>query len=224
MRGRFFKNESGFTLPEMLVTMIIMVIVLFSLYNIFDMSVRVFGFGNGKVEANENARLGLERMEREIRAAYPYNVSDTDATNDYVLLNPNNPTQQATSLPNDRITFGNDLDGNQRIECPAPPARCEYITYRVSAAAPFTLQRINTATPVSSAGDPVVEFVRSPTAPQPGLRLDYFARDVSGNFVVPAGPADVDMVRIRLIVDVPRGNTTITQNLTTDVDLRNQGG
>jgi len=66
---RLRREESGFTLPEVLVAMVMMVTVLFALYSIFDMSLRVFSFGNDKVEAVENARVGLERMEREIRAA-----------------------------------------------------------------------------------------------------------------------------------------------------------
>ena len=52
--------------------MVMMLTVLFALYSIFDMSLRVFGFGSDKVEAVENARLGLEKMERELRGAYPY--------------------------------------------------------------------------------------------------------------------------------------------------------
>jgi len=49
----------------------IMIVVLFALYSIFDMGIRVFSFGNDKIEATEQARLGMEKMTREIRAAYP---------------------------------------------------------------------------------------------------------------------------------------------------------
>jgi hypothetical protein len=49
--------------------MVMMLTVMFALYSIFDMSLRVFSYGNNKTEAVENARLGLEKMEREIRAA-----------------------------------------------------------------------------------------------------------------------------------------------------------
>ena len=69
VKERFLKEERGFTLTEMMVTIMIMIVVFFALYSIFDMSLRVFSFGNNKVEAVENARLGLEKMEREIRAA-----------------------------------------------------------------------------------------------------------------------------------------------------------
>src|SRR5215218_5451234 len=62
---RILRDEGGFTLPELLVTMVMMIVVLFALYSIFDMSIRVFSFGNDKTEAVENARLGMEKMARE---------------------------------------------------------------------------------------------------------------------------------------------------------------
>ena len=69
--GGLLREESGFTLVEMMVTVVVMLAALSALYSIFNTSVRIFSFGNDKVEAVENARLGLERMEREVRAAYP---------------------------------------------------------------------------------------------------------------------------------------------------------
>ncbi len=64
-------DESGFTLTEALVAVTMMAAVLFSLYAVFDTTVRVFELAGDDLEAAENARLGLGRMEREIRAAYP---------------------------------------------------------------------------------------------------------------------------------------------------------
>ncbi|MBD0327788.1 MAG: prepilin-type N-terminal cleavage/methylation domain-containing protein, partial [Pyrinomonadaceae bacterium] len=58
IRARFLKEERGFSLPEMLVTIVIMMVVFFALYSVFDMSVRIFMFGSNKVEAVESARLG----------------------------------------------------------------------------------------------------------------------------------------------------------------------
>ncbi|WP_273843403.1 PilW family protein [Rubrobacter calidifluminis] len=68
---RFFEDEEGFTLTEMLVAMTMMMIVTFALYGLFDMSLKVYSFGGDKVEAVENARAAMERMSREIRSAYP---------------------------------------------------------------------------------------------------------------------------------------------------------
>ena len=70
MRRRLGR-EDGFTLPEALVAMVMTAAVLLALYAVFDASVRVFGAARGNAEAAQAARLGLARMEREIRAAYP---------------------------------------------------------------------------------------------------------------------------------------------------------
>jgi prepilin-type N-terminal cleavage/methylation domain-containing protein len=68
IRERLLREERGFTLPEMMVTMVIMIVMLFALYSVFDMSLRVFAFGNNKTEAMESARLGrpltLSRLRR----------------------------------------------------------------------------------------------------------------------------------------------------------------
>ena len=99
-------DERGFTLAEVLVAMLMMLTVLFALYSIFDTSIRVFSFGNDKTEAVQNARLGLERMEREIRAAYPYDKAEGNEE-----LFPN-----YFENPSDDITFANDTDGDRSGE------------------------------------------------------------------------------------------------------------
>lgn len=71
-RGRrSLADEGGFTLAEALVTTTMMVVVLFALYAVFDTSVRVFELADDELQAAESARLGLSRIERELRAAYP---------------------------------------------------------------------------------------------------------------------------------------------------------
>ena len=72
VKERFLREERGFTLMEMMITTIIWIVVLFALYGVFDMSITAFRVGNNKVEAVEGARLGLEKMEREIRQAYVF--------------------------------------------------------------------------------------------------------------------------------------------------------
>src|SRR3712207_6091478 len=160
---RYLVEERGFTLTEMMVTIMVMMVVLFALYSVFDMSMRVFSFGNNKVEAVENARLGLEKMEREIRAAHPYDSATT--AGGYVLLSSANPAQKTTTLSANQITFGNDLDGNGNLQCPTLEVnpRCEFITYKLSASAPYTLRRVNTSTPNTSTGDGVIEHVDGAT-------------------------------------------------------------
>lgn len=200
---RALKEESGFTLPEVLVTMMMMVVVLFALYSIFDMSMRVFGFGNDKAEAAENARLGLEKMEREIRAAYPYDKAAT--TPDEHLFD---------SWTSTAITFGNDLDGNRKIECPNASGGCEEITYQLSGS---TLQRTNSA---AGTPQPVVEFATDIDGDDEALTFEYLDR---AETPVTAEDA-IYMVRIKLEVAVDRGihEEPVTQVLETDVALRNR--
>lgn len=207
MKGRLFGDERGFTLPELMVTIMVMLIVMFALYSIFDMSLRVFGFGNDKVEAAENARLGLERMEREVRAAYPSDkaAGATSLFSGY------------TSNVSNRITFGNDLNGNRKVECPTPDT-CEtitYDTYRPSGSNADALARKLG----SSDRVPVVEYVED--ANGDGEALTFRFLDRFGNAA--ANEAQVALVRVELEIAIDRGSLgKRTQTLTTDVALRNR--
>jgi len=232
-RKRVVCEEAGFTLTEILVTMMIMIIVLFGLYSMFDMGIRVYSFGNDKVDATEKARLGMEKMEREIRAAFPV---DRINGKDHVFF-PSGSPDPATSAPtlspaeaglaaNQRstITFGNDLPSSAG----APPNRMidpeEAITYE-----------LRNSDGTAACPDPAID---------PDADCTVFRREGSGeNFepmvesVVPSGltfeylrnnmaPAtfadgtDIGVVRITLEVNVDG----VEQTLTTDVDLRNRGG
>lgn len=209
-----FLREDGFTLVETLVTMMMMVLVMFALYSIFDMSVKVFSIGGDKVEAVENARQGLDKMEREIRAAYPYHVSDTPPENGLFEMWEAN-----------EITFGNELTGDGKILCPAasssgPTPKCEVITYSVykpSGGNTYALGRANSSGGIRQS---LVEFVNHTGASSTGLSFKYFAED--GSEISPGGEeSEIARVRIQLETKVP-GDPPSTQVLTTEVDLRNR--
>jgi len=224
VRVRFFKDERGFTLSEMLVTIIIMMFVLLALAGIFDASLKVFSFGNNKVEAMESARIGVEKMEREIRQAYNFNSASSQ---NHLFFTTASPTTALTVPPTTRsdLTFGNDLGapgaGNGIVECGSP---CEYITYKLTdnagnsgcttaAAAPCTLRRVNTSDS-TQAGDPLVENV----VPN-GLSFTF----LRSNGTAPANEAEVGMVLVKLTVKVNQGiGSAGTQTLTTVIDLRNR--
>jgi len=230
VRKRFIREQDGFTLPEMMITMVIMIVVLFALYSIFDMSIRVFSFGNDKIEAVENARLGLQKMEREIRAAYPVNGPNSTESNRYRFFNADgtNPPSGATWPTATQITFGNEFNspGDAVIRCPSATS-CEYITYKLTstasptsacttANAPCALRRVNAASSTGS-GESVVEFVRPN-----GLQFRYFTSD--GIEINPASPGtyttqDIGRVQISLQIEVDGSR----QDLTTLVNLRNRG-
>lgn len=131
MRERLVRDEGGFTLTEVLVAMVLMITVMFALYSIFDMSLRVFSFGNDKVEATENARIGLAKMEREIRAAYPRDKTNGDET---LFFTDTDPTAEI-------IVFGNDVDGDRVV------SSSEEVRYELS------------GTTLLRNGQPAVEYV-----------------------------------------------------------------
>lgn len=230
MRGRLLKEQGGFTLAETLVTTMIMIVVLFALYGIFDMSLRIYDFGNDKVEATQNARLGLEKMEREIRAAYQVNGAASTGSQRYRFFSANGtttspPAQMPTAA---QITFGNELgsSGDGKIQCGSP---CEYITYKLTddasgaacTVAPCTLRRVNGSSSTAT-GDPVVEFVRPPVsgdASRYGLRFRYFKAD--GTVINPAIHTQADIARVEIALQIQVDDST--QNLSTDVELRNEG-
>jgi prepilin-type N-terminal cleavage/methylation domain-containing protein len=226
LKVRFRKDERGFTLPEMLVSIVIMTFVFFGLYNIFEMSLRVFAFGNNEVEAMENARLGVEKMEREIRGAYKYDSSLSQNHLFFTTDSPADPLTVTDSTPSE-LTFGNDMGGegagNGKIECGTPP--CEYITYKLTdsagttpcTAAPCTLRRVNTANS-DDLGDPVVENVVAD-----GLTFTLLQSDGA---TLATNEGEIGMVLVSLDVAVSGWdmgtNTEGTQKLTTAIDLRNR--
>jgi type II secretory pathway component PulJ len=217
---RLAYEEGGFTLPEMMVTMVMMIVVLFALYSIFDMSIRVFSFGNDKVEAVENARLGLEKLERELRAAFPrdkannqnhlfwaYNSPST------AQLPPNSPTPAGTTPG--PITFGNDLNGNRKI---AGDEATESISYYLEG-------RVLKRSINGGAGAPVAESLQTG-----GFEIHRYAspggagcpkRDGSGNLIpeVTTSEASIKVLCIKVTVNVDGR----VQTLITDVALRNRG-
>lgn len=216
---RLLREEGGFTLSELLVTMMIMTTVLFALYSIFDMGIRVFSFGNDKVEAVENARLGLEKVERELRDAYPYDKAGGD-------------TKLFAAWTPTKVTFGNELTGDRKVRCPSPPPnpppQCEvvsYDVYRPSGGSTYALGRANSSGGVRQS---VAEYVKYANSTDTGLSFEYYARD--GSEINPSRPApyteaDIARVRIELDIEVDRGALSRrTQTLTTDVALRNRGG
>jgi type II secretory pathway component PulJ len=234
VRERFLRDERGFTLTEMMVTVVIWITVLFALYSIFDMSLTAFRFGNNKVEAVESARLGLEKMEREIRQA---SVLDRSV----------DPSKIFETWSPTEIRFGNDLDGinipPRKIECPnqAAPPQCEKIGYRVyqpAGSTTFALGRDNTSTGTTNTVAnlrPVVERVDYVSPTNTGLRFTYCQKlggaDTVPNdncltgFNVATSEANINMVRIQLTVRVDGGNIQdATQTLSTDVAIRNRGG
>jgi len=204
-RRRLWKEAMGFTLVEVLVAAIMMFGVLFALYAIFDVSVRAFGYGGDRLEALENARLALGRMEREIRAAYPYDLTSNPPKR-YLLLNPTDPTKPAVPTAT-RIAFGNETGGDSRI------GATEVIGYYLSGHDLKRSKGGSVQTLVDSVPTGGLQFTpcRSPDDCPPTLTI--------------TDEAEIRLLRIELAVEVRRrGQDPTRQTLATDVYLRNRGG
>lgn len=63
------KKDAGFTLPELLVSVIIALLILLIISSIFSLNQKVFRKSNIKAELVQNARMTLDLMAREIRQA-----------------------------------------------------------------------------------------------------------------------------------------------------------
>jgi type II secretory pathway component PulJ len=199
------KREAGFTLVEVLVAAAMMFAVLFALYAVFDVSVRAYGYGGNRVEAVGNARLAMDRMEREIRAAFPYDQT-TDPPKRYLFLDPLDPTKPAVPTAT-RIAFGNETEGDRKI------GASEVVGYYLGG---HDLKR--------SKGGSVQTLVDSVAIN--GLRFTPCRTAVDcPPAVAITDEAEVRLVRIELAVEVERrGEDPARQKLATDVYLRNRVG
>ena len=197
-----FAREEGFTLAEVLVAMVMMAVVLFALYAMFDAGVRVYGAGRDRAEAAQKARLGLARMEREIRAAYPQDK----ATGNETLL---------SDFTQERLTFGNDLNGNRRTLDPATG------TLEADDRISYTLDK--SGNPLRN-GDRLIEGASDVDGDGRALAFEYL--DSSGGPVVNGSDEDVALVRIELEISAgsDAGGRPVEQTLATVVALRNRGG
>jgi type II secretory pathway component PulJ len=200
---RLCKEEEGFTLVEVLVASTMMFAVLFALYAVFDVSVRAFGYGGDRLEAVGNARLAMGKMEREIRAAHPYDLTSAPPKR-FLFLNPANPTQPSVPVPT-RVVFGNEAGGDGRI------GASEVIGYYLSG---HELKR--------SKGGSVQTIMDS--IPSDGLRFTYCrSADECPPALAITDEAEIRVVRIELTVEVRRrGEDPTRQTLKTDVYLRNR--
>jgi type II secretory pathway component PulJ len=198
-----WKVETGFTLVEVLVCAMMMFGVLFALYAIFDVSVRAFGYGGDRLEAVGIARLALGRMEREIRAAYPYDLT-SDPPRRYLFLDPTDPTRPAVPSAT-RIAFGNETGGDHSID------GSEVIGYYLSGHDLKRSKGSSAQTLVDSVPTDGLRFTlcRSPDDCPPALAI--------------TNEAEIGLVRIELTVEVRRrGQDPARQTLATDVYLRNR--
>ena len=108
LSGSTSNRQAGFSLVELLITALILTVVLFAIYLMYETNMTTATWGNKKAELQQNARVALDMMEREIRMA-GYNPSSTTGTDANAI--------QCITLPSTDcsptvLTFIADIDGD----------------------------------------------------------------------------------------------------------------
>ena len=87
MRERKSQNQKGVGLIEMMIYVVLSVIVLTSIYRLLDSNRATYASGESKMNAQQNARVGVDEIDRELRMAgyYPENF-DADPANNITLI------------------------------------------------------------------------------------------------------------------------------------------
>src|SRR5206468_5336262 len=84
MRIKTLRDQSGFTLVELMVAMSIFLLILVGVFQVFDPSSRAYSTTERKLGVQQNARVAMDVMARQIRMAgyYPENIDAGGAAND----------------------------------------------------------------------------------------------------------------------------------------------
>ncbi|PYN86279.1 MAG: hypothetical protein DMD87_17665 [Candidatus Rokuibacteriota bacterium] len=103
MRPVWLRGQGGFTLVELMVAMSIFLLILVGIFQVFDPSRNAYQVSERKLGVQQNARVAMDRMSRQIRMAgyFPENI-DADNTNDL-----SNSIQVATESA---LSISGDLD------------------------------------------------------------------------------------------------------------------
>src|SRR6266536_3622113 len=109
-----WRPAGGLSLAELLVSLAVLGLVLAGLFGILHSGVKAYGWGVGRVEAQQAARVALERMARELREA-GYDPRGAGI-------------QPVVAAAPALVTFQRDLNGNGVVD----PTR-ERVTFLVRA-------------------------------------------------------------------------------------------
>ena len=103
MRPALLRGQEGFTMVEMLIALTIFLLILMGIFQIFEPSSAAYSASQRKLDVQQNARIAMDMMVRQIRVAgyFPENF-DTDTTNDVA-----NSVQIATDAA---LAVAGDLD------------------------------------------------------------------------------------------------------------------
>src|SRR3990172_7979181 len=210
----------GFSLVEMLIGSAVFVVVLLAILMILDISQRDYASGAAKSDVQENVRVALESMARELRMAgyAPSSPPNSDCAA---------PPCGVTALTSSSVTFQADVDGNPSDVCAVPPCMDKVIysfvppvdaTRPCDALDPDTVGRI-TRSVQSWVGGAWTTLTAYDVAQCVKTMTIIYYNSAGG---AAATPADVRRIKISITGEENvRGHAPRAYTVSTDVRLRN---
>ena len=220
MRPAPFRGQDGFTLVELMVAMSIFLLILVGIFQVFDPSRNAYQVSERKLDVQQNARVAMDRMARQIRMTgyFPENI-DNNPAND--LSNPIQiATESAFSVAGDldntgassAYTFCLDSQGLKRIQGAignAAAYNCANGTVMAESVTALSFAYFD------SANNPV------PNPPTGPFNLDAQGLGGAPSFASVAQRSIVRRVVIMVTARETAQGQTQTYTLTSDVRLRN---
>jgi len=225
MRSQTLRGQSGFTLVELMVAMSIFLLILVGIFQVFDPSSRAYSTTERKVDVQQNGRVAMDVMSRQIRMAgyFPENI-DADNTNDVTSPSIQVATESALAIAGDLdgtgatnvFTFCMTNAGLWRVKGP------------IGVASSYTCPSGNNADLVAEAVTGLsFAYFDANNNPVPNPPTGPFSLDGQGLAAVPSFANTTNRVAVRRIVIAVTARETVpgqpaqTFNLTSDVRLRN---
>lgn len=194
LRDSTSKRQAGFSLLELLIVALILTVVLFAIYSMYVTNMTTATWGNKKAEHQQNLRVALEMMQREIRMA-GYDPSNTGVT----------PAIQDATLSPTGLTFIADIDGDNVTD------KVQYTFDQASQTITRSFWNWNSGWTSVSTNEVVADGVSS-------LSLTY--KDGADSVTTQA--ASVRKITIAITaISGETGSQAPAFNLTSDVRLRN---
>ena len=211
IRSDPFNRQAGFSFVEIMIAVLISTIVLFAIYLVYASNLTTAAWGNKKVELQQNARVALDMMEREIRMA-GYDPQNTGAA-----------AIQSTPLNASDLIFTADVDGDNVTE------KVQYTFNAASQTITRSLWRWNGTGWTSISTNEVVADGVSSLAPS-HINCDGTINPTTttapftycdGNNKSTSTPASVRKITIAITASGMAGNKLQTFSFASDVRLRN---
>lgn len=214
VNGRFRNSMScarGFSLVEMLIGSVVFVVVLLAILMILDISQRDYASGAAKSDVQQNVRVVLESMARELRMA-GYAPSNTDCPA------PPAPPCGITTFTSSSVTFQADLNGDHvtdkviyTFDPPDATGPCDTLD-------PTTVGRITRSVQSWVGGAWTTLIAYDVAQCVKALTLTYYNSGVGETTV----PTEVRRIKISITGEENvRGHAPRAYTLSTDVRLRN---